>query len=317
MTLEAFNTSALDIPESNGLASLLEWGRAADAVYRVAEKIVGTPFCPQQYRNKPHEATAAILAGSEIGLSPMAALRAFDVIQGQAAPRAITIRAVVLSKGHKIRPIEWTDEVCILEGQRKGETDWQRVEWNRARAEQLGLWTKSEWKKQPKTMLRARADSEIGRLIAADAILGIPYSAEELEDGAYRITDARPERVRISQDVTADGPPSLAIEVDEAPIDPEQIKALSAIYKALGVNVTADKLAVAVAIVGRELASATDLTASEAASLIATLVEIEAGADPQMQVDVLLGKVKVEDPPAGVDGDYDPTTEPSWGDGNV
>jgi hypothetical protein len=31
-------------------------------------------------------------------------------------------------------------------------------------------------------MLVARASSELGRLIGADALLGIPYTAEELED---------------------------------------------------------------------------------------------------------------------------------------
>src|SRR5918997_833288 len=76
---------------------LTEWAESARAAHQVAESLVRTAFVPEAFRNKAHEATAAILAGDEVGLSPMASLRAFDIIQGTAAPRAITHRAVVQS----------------------------------------------------------------------------------------------------------------------------------------------------------------------------------------------------------------------------
>jgi hypothetical protein len=41
---------------------------------------------------------------------------------------------------------------------------------------------KENWQNQPQAMLLARATAECARLIAADAILGIPYAAEELRD---------------------------------------------------------------------------------------------------------------------------------------
>ena len=41
---------------------------------------------------------------------------------------------------------------------------------------------KDNWKTQPQVMLLARATSEVVRLIAADVLLGIPYSIEELQD---------------------------------------------------------------------------------------------------------------------------------------
>lgn len=168
------------VPDS--LQKLQDWGQTFQAVATAAEALAQSPFVPAAFKGKPGDITAAVMAGMELGFSPMAALKAFDVIQGQAAPRAITIRAVVLSRGHTIRVVEWTDTICILEGLRKGDQEWHRVEWTKARAETMQLWGKAEWKKQPKTMLRARADSELGRIIAADALLGIPYSAEELHD---------------------------------------------------------------------------------------------------------------------------------------
>ncbi|MBQ1164270.1 hypothetical protein KBZ21_40455, partial [Streptomyces sp. A73] len=42
---------------------------------------------------KPDEVTAAILAGQEMGLSPMAALRSMHVINGVAGLSAISLRA--------------------------------------------------------------------------------------------------------------------------------------------------------------------------------------------------------------------------------
>jgi hypothetical protein len=54
--------------------------------------------------------------------------------------------------------------------------------WTIDRAQKLGLTGKDNWKKQPESMLIARATSEVCRRIAADALLGLPYSVEEIAD---------------------------------------------------------------------------------------------------------------------------------------
>jgi hypothetical protein len=112
----------------------------------------------------------------------MASLQAFDVIQGRAAPRAITYRALLLSMGHRLDYVEMSPTKVVVRGLRRGTSEWQTVEWTTKRAADLGLMGKDQWKKQPQTMLIARATAEMARLIAADAILGIPYSIEELAD---------------------------------------------------------------------------------------------------------------------------------------
>ena len=66
-----------------------------------------------------------------------------------------------------------------MRGRRKGDEDWQEVVWTIERAGQLGLTTKDQWKKQPQTMLVARATGELCRLVAADALSAVPYAAEE------------------------------------------------------------------------------------------------------------------------------------------
>jgi hypothetical protein len=164
------------------VARLTQWAAAASATHKMAQTLVETSFVPQAFRGKPVEATAAMLAGAEVGLNPMASLRAFDVIQGTAAPRALTLRAIVQSMGHEIRVVESTPERATVEGRRKGEETWQLSDWTIARAKQLKLTGKENWQNQPQAMLLARATAECARLIAADAILGIPYAAEELRD---------------------------------------------------------------------------------------------------------------------------------------
>jgi hypothetical protein len=68
-----------------------------------------------------------------------------------------------------------------MRGRRKGAEGWQTVVWDIPRARLMGLLNKDQWKKQPKTMLVARATGELCRLIASDALHGLPYAAEEVD----------------------------------------------------------------------------------------------------------------------------------------
>lgn len=170
--------------QGEAVQRLSEWATSAQAASAVAAELCRSSFVPDSFRGKPNEATAAILAGLEVGLQPMAALRSFDVIQGQAAARAITLRAIVQSHGHEVEVVESTATRCKVRGRRRGSDAWQEVTWTMDRARQLGVTNKPNWKNQPQAMLVARATSEICRLIASDAILGIAYSSEEIADGA-------------------------------------------------------------------------------------------------------------------------------------
>ena len=174
---------ALSTPQDAAVQRLGEWAQSADAAYQVAERLSSSAFVPAQFKGKPVELTAAILSGLEVGLSPMQAMRSFDIIQGQAAPRAITLRALVQSHGHDMVLVESNASRCRMKGRRRGSDEWQTVTWTIERARDLGLVSKDNWKKQPGAMLLARATSELARLIASDAILGIGYSSEEVADG--------------------------------------------------------------------------------------------------------------------------------------
>jgi hypothetical protein len=273
--------------QSRAVQRLGDWVASADAAYNVAARLVESSFVPQQFRGKPVEATAAILAGSEVGLSPMAALRSFDIIQGQAAPRAITLRAIVQSFGHEIVLEESTATRCIMRGKRRGSTEWQRSVWTLDRAKDLGLATKDGWKKQPTAMLVARATSEICRLVAADAILGIGYTSEELHDGAtgeppaveeYAAEPApeQPATRRMSRKQPTPAPEP--VEDEEQPAD-DADGALTqrtrghmfALFNDLGITDRDEQIKGIVGVIGRDIQSRSELTEDEGRAVVLSL----------------------------------------------
>jgi hypothetical protein len=191
---------------------LTEWAAEARAAHEMATGLCETSFVPTAFRGKPMEAAAAILAGSEVGLSPMAALNAYDVIQGRPAPKAITLRALVQSHGHEL----WLDSAspskAVVKGQRLGSNRVQSSEWTIERARDMQLTSKPNWKSQPMAMLIARATSECARLVAADVLLGIPYSSEELADLEPEPTAPVQRASRRVQRQAAPTPPEPAFE---------------------------------------------------------------------------------------------------------
>lgn len=176
-------------------SDLMKWVEDARQANLVAKSLASTNFAGA-FRGRPDELTAAILAGQELGLKPMASLKSIDIIQGTPALRAHAMRAIVQGRGHDIELVESTGTYCKMRGRRKGAERWQYVEWDIERARLLGLLEKPEWKKQPKTMLVARATGELSRLIASDALHGLPYAAEEID--GYTTGEIVPARAPLS-----------------------------------------------------------------------------------------------------------------------
>jgi hypothetical protein len=283
---------------SQGVQRLIDWADAARAAHTVAQSLVTTSFVPEAFRGKSHEATAAILSGAEVGLSPMGSLKSFDIINGTAAPRALTLRAIVQSLGHEIIIDEQTDTRCKVRGRRRGSSEWQPVTWTIDRAQRLGLTGKTNWKSQPQAMLVARATSEVARLIAADAILGIPYSVEEIEDSAEVAPSATVRRsgtTRTVERVPApqaeepaldEPPPAAPVPSPEPPdesgdgITSGQLKKIGAGMRDQGITARPDALAYVARVIGREVESRNDLTKAEAHQVIEALEFDAMGAEP-------------------------------------
>lgn len=280
-----------DVARASTYTRLAEWAQAAQAAHQVATSLVQTSFVPEAFRGKAHEATAAILAGAEIGLDPMASLRSFDVIQGTAAPRANTLRAVVQAAGHEIRVVESTATRAVVEGRRRSSADWQRSVWTIERAKQLGLTGKKNWQAQPGAMLVARATSEMARWIASDAILGIPYSAEELDDegavtveAAAEVKPARRTAQRAARTAPASPPPAPEPEFDEPAAEvPEGVESITtpqqrklhALLNERGLGDRENGLRALSEILDREVTTSKELTKQDAMRVIDALESYE------------------------------------------
>lgn len=174
-------------------AALVEWANVAEAAHQLALQLCETTFVPAAYFQEPGLTTAAMLAGSELGLSPIQSLMSFDVIDGRPAPRALTLRALLERQGHQFLVDVSTAKVAKGRAKRRGTSEWQTAEYTWDEAQLRGLTRKRNWQTQPKDMLVARLTGRLARLVAADSILGIPYSADELEDMA---DEAAPVTVR-------------------------------------------------------------------------------------------------------------------------
>jgi hypothetical protein len=303
--------SRIDL-QDRAVRRLTEWAQSAQAAHQIATTLVQTTFVPDAFRGKPGEATAAILAGLEVGLQPMAALRSFDVIQGQAAPRALTLRAIVQSFGHEMEVVESTATRCRMRGRRRGSQEWQSVTWTIERAQQLKLTSKPNWQNQPQTMLVARCTSELARLIAADAILGLGYSAEEVADGgpaqsaADQAVDPTPATTRTMsrRQPQADAPAPDQPGDEEPPsertgeqITDAQRRKIFPLFTEAGFDTSAQsaegkaaRLAYIANVVGHEVSSTNDLTVAQASQVIEALISDAAS------------RVALDGPPADDEG---------------
>jgi hypothetical protein len=294
-------------------ASLMQWVETARAVNQIAVGLVRTSFVPAAFKGKPEEATAAILAGHEVGLDPIASLHAFDVINGTAAPRAVTLRAILQSLGHDIWIEEQTDTRAVVKGQRKGSTRIHTSEWDTKRANGLKLTGKDNWKSQPKAMLIARATAECCRMTASDAIMGMPYSAEELLDGTpktVRATATRaPRTIREAVAGSSSNPTLIlddrpepdsdaATDATDGPDRDRQRKRLHAVLGELGIGADRrdDKIAALAEIAGRAISSSDDLTSDEATVAIDTLSALVGSDEGALILAELIGRGRERQP---------------------
>ncbi|MCD0446342.1 hypothetical protein LO763_22260 [Glycomyces sp. A-F 0318] len=182
------------------LSPMARWVADASDIYRMAVKLAATSFVPDAYRNKPYEVTAAMLTGLELGMQPMASIRAIVPIQGTPTLKAESMRALLQAAGHRIQVVEASPKRVVVHGWRQGEFDVPPhvSVWTIERAAQLRLTGKSNWQNMPQNMLVARGTSECCRLTAADALGGIHYSTEEMEDVAFAEKPKRKSRAKAS-----------------------------------------------------------------------------------------------------------------------
>lgn len=248
-----------------------------------AQTVSRASLLPAAYRGKPADVLVAVGLGNAIGIAPAQSLYEIYVVNGRPSPSANLMAGLVRRAGHKLR-IEGDATRCTATLIRKDDPDAPfSATWTIEQARAAGLASKDTWKQYPAAMLRARAVSEVVRMGASEAVLGMDYSAEEMRDvedhspapsakptGMAAVRAAvqvrSPEPVNEADDNTED-----ADVVEDAPkITPAQQRKLFALFKQKGIG-EADQLPGIAHIVGRQVESRTALTADEFEAVIERL----------------------------------------------
>lgn len=182
--LATINTS------EDGLDLLTRQAEAMGAAHKLATVLCNTQMVPQTFRGKPDDGAAAILYGAELGLKPQQALQQVFVVHGQPAIYARTMVALLKAKGYRFQTVETSDESVTVRGTSPaGEVE--ESTWTIARAEKAGYTKNAKYKSDPQAMLYAKASSEVSRKLAPDVLLGIKYTAEDLELEPVKMTATR------------------------------------------------------------------------------------------------------------------------------
>ena len=305
-----------------GVAALAQFAEATRAAGQIVASIVDTPFFPAalmprltgpseearalQRQQAVAAGTGAILHGTELGLSPMAALNNVFIIHGRPSVYAETMVALVQAAGHEIWTVSESDAKVVVHGRRAGSDKVEVGEFTIERAKKAGYVAKNaKYVSDPRSMLYARAAAIACKRTAPEVLKGIPVFEEVMD-----LDPPRPQAPPVAgppvsvAEITGgpapepDPEPADEVEVvddedyprDRATAQPEQAgvsrelqRRMFAQFRDLGLSGDTDRdarLAVASQFVGRDLASSNDLSEEEAHDLIDALgLHVEMGDD--------------------------------------
>lgn len=162
------------------------WKDLVSAYAELAAEICDTEFVPKAMRGSPATVTACWLAGRELGIGPMTALKHIAIVHGTPTLSAEYKRARVLGAGHELQVIEHTTVKCTVRARRRGGQWTAPLTYtiNDAKTAKL-VKPDGAWVTRPRRMLFARATSELMDMLFPDVTLGFP-TTELAEDGDWR-----------------------------------------------------------------------------------------------------------------------------------
>lgn len=158
----------------------------------MAEYLSSSALVPAFCRKQPHAVFAMVAAGAEMGLTPMASLRAFYVQTNKdgslrdGVPRMYADAMVGVCLARRdiceyFKPIELTDTSATWATKRRGEGE-QRRTWNIDRARKADLLGKpGPWSNHQPRMLSARAKAELAKDVYPDLVGGFLTPEEDSE----------------------------------------------------------------------------------------------------------------------------------------
>lgn len=194
-----------------------------DTAYRLAKNLAASNLIPQDLKGKPSDVLVILLYGQELGLAPMQALQVIDVMKGRPTLRANLWVALTRKAGHKARVVEETETSCTFRIVRSDDPEPHIVTYTLDDAKKAGLLGNSNYTKNPKAMLYARAASTCCRRACPEVALGFYDEYELAEDEPQKPTLAQVAAQREDQLVQSTPP------IPQQPADGEDTAMLAEI----------------------------------------------------------------------------------------
>lgn len=264
-----------------------------DTQMKYSSALSASSIIPPDYRNSPANVLVAIGYAQALGEHPIVALTDVYIVKGRPSMSAAMMHRRAIEAGHRVRvtasPTEATASIW-----RKDDPEFEhRVTWTIDRAKASGLAGTDTWKKFPSAMLRSRAISEACRLACPEVLGAVKHTPDEL-GGAFvdadEVTvDAAPvATTKVSRRKPTPAPSQDAEEVREevaastrgqddlraaitATVDnkPSEaaFKRMFAILNEHGLGGRDESLGYVSSIIGRDIASRNELTATEVAKV--------------------------------------------------
>lgn len=127
------------------------------------------------------QAAVKIMAGQELGITPIAAMRGIDIVEGQVSIRSHLMGGMIKRSGRYHYVVtKHTVQECSIEFFDRGESCGTSV-FTMQDADAAGLSKRQQWQKYPKAMLYNRAMSQGARMFCPDIFLGAVYDEGEIE----------------------------------------------------------------------------------------------------------------------------------------
>ena len=150
------------------------------SIPKIAEELLKLPH----YKKLGFEKICVIIeAARNMGIKPQRALSGgFYVLrEGKIEIGYRLLNEIIISRGHEIKLLQDTPDICELEGIRKDTRSSQRASFSMEDAKRAGLIRPGPWMQYPQDMLYARALSRLGRRHFSDIITSNTYVEGELE----------------------------------------------------------------------------------------------------------------------------------------
>jgi len=236
---------------------------AITEVMDYARAISTASMLPDTYRGKPADIMIAVGLGQAMGLSPAESLYRISVIKGKPTASAELIAANIRKAGHRLR-VTGNSNSATATILRADDPEFpfevtRDMEW----AKRMGLADQPNYKKQPGTMLQWRAITAVARLACPEALYGVAYTSDELDDQPRR--DSRPGG--LASALAGPEPESPLLDTSSA-----LARQMFALLGEQGITEKEDRLLYVSDVVGRQIDSSKELTEDEARAVVVALI---------------------------------------------